>query len=328
MGNAATMGSRKAPPGDVAWGAKSSRPAGTAADSRAAREPGPARVSGRWLLVAIAFSIGAAAVCGWLVLCLLFWQGSWQLLYHPAARVVRTPADAGLTFGAVEFAATDTGVAQLSGWWIPAAADAPYHRFTFIYLHNEDGNLGGTVDAVARLHALGVNVLALDYRGYGKSHFARPSEAHWREDAESSLQYLVQTRHINPAAIVLDGTGLGANLALEVAAQHASLAGVVVESPESEPMGAVFDDARARLVPARLLNHDRYDLNAAARELRIPLLWIAGTSAAGQGQAAEQPAAYKAVPSPKMLVWLDASGGDGEKYADALTRWLDGLRLR
>lgn len=283
------------------------------------------RVSARWLFSAVALVIAAAAVCVWSVLCLLFWQGSWQLLYHPAAAVTRTPADAGLTFDSVTFATTDAGVAKLSGWWIPADAHTPYGRFTFTYLHSQDGNLGDTVDALARLHAAGVNVLAFDYRGYGKSVFSRPSETHWREDAEWAVEYLVQTRHINPATIVLDGTGLGANVALEVAAEHAALAGVVMNSPSTAPINAVFNDPRARLVPARLLNHDRYDLMHPAGELRIPLLWFTPTAPAGHGSETREPEPYQKVNSPKMLVWLDGSGIESKQYRNALGRWLDSL---
>ena len=58
----------------------------------------PPTVSGRWLLSAFAIVIPSAAFCAWAVLCLLFWQGSWQLLYHPTAAIARTPASGGLAF--------------------------------------------------------------------------------------------------------------------------------------------------------------------------------------------------------------------------------------
>ena len=148
------------------------------------------------------------------------------------------------------------------------------------------GNLSDTVDSLARLHAAGVNVLAFDYRGYGQSQFARPSEAHWREDAGWAIEYLTATRHIDPATIVLDGDGLGANLALEMAAAHAELAGVVMDSPLQTPMDAIFNDARAHLVPAHLLVRDRYDLNAAASAVRVPVLWFEREN--GPGQAARK----------------------------------------
>jgi len=284
----------------------------------------PPVVSGRWLLAALCATIAGAAVCCWLALCLLFWQGSWQLLYHPVAAVTRTPASAGLPFDRVSFAATDTGVPRLKGWWIPASPGAARARFTVIYLHGQDGNIGDTVDALARLHDAGVNVLAFDYRGYGESQNTRPSEAHWRQDAEWAIDYLVGTRHIDAGAIVVDGTELGANLALEVGAEHSELAGVVVDSPVQDATGAIFNDARARMVPARLLVRDRYDLDAAAATLRVPpLLWFARTDATG---STKDPEDYSKVAAHKMIFWLNPAGDIYKQSEDALGRWLDGLR--
>lgn len=283
----------------------------------------PPVVSGRWLLAALCVTIAGAAVCCWLALCLLFWQGGWQLLYHPAAAVTRTPASAGLAFDRVAFAATDTGAPRLRGWWIPAAPRAGRARFSVIYLHGQDGNIGDTLGALARLHDAGVNVLAFDYRGYGDSQQARPSEAHWRQDAEWAINYLTGTRHIDAGSIVLDGTGLGANLALEVGAKHPELAGVVVDSPLQDPTGAVFNDARARMVPARLLVRDRYDLGAAAAAVRLPLLWFEHTDAT---DATKDPEAYNGAPASKMIVWLNPTGDMYKQTEDALGRWLDGLK--
>ena len=296
---------------------------GQSLPAHASRHP---TVSGRWLLAALGLALLAAVFCAWCALCLLFWQGSWQFVYHPASQVAQTPASAGVAFDPVEFAATDAGVARLKGWWIPAESAGPFSRFTVLFLHGQDGNLGDTVDALTRLHAAGVNVLAFDYRGYGQSQFVRPSEARWRQDADWALQYLTETRHINPGAIVLDGTGLGANLALEVAARHPSLAGVIVGAPVEAPMSAVFSDARARLVPARLLVRDRYDLDAPAEDLRIPLLWFQPSVRSGQGDST--PEAFQRVAARKMLVWLNPSDDAGKQYQRTLTRWLDSLEVR
>jgi len=92
----------------------------------------PPLVSGRWLLSAVGITLAGAALCGWLALCLLFWQGSWQLLYHPQAAVEKTPASAGLAFSPVAFAATDEGEPRLKGWWIPAAPGSQYGRLTVL----------------------------------------------------------------------------------------------------------------------------------------------------------------------------------------------------
>jgi uncharacterized protein len=280
----------------------------------------PPTVSGRWLLKAIAFSVAAAAFCCWGVFCLLFWQGSWQLLYHPASRVTETPAAAGLHFDAVAFAATDTGTTRLAGWWIPAESQAAFSKYTVLYLHGKDGNLGNTVDSLAELHAAGVNLLAFDYRGYGQSQFVHPSEAHWRQDTEWALQYLTGTRQIAPASIVLDGEGLGADLALEEAAAHSELAGVILRRPIVDPVRVIFSDPRSRLVPARLLVRDRYDLDAPAAKLRFPSLWL--LSSAGPEAPDREPIAYQRVTARKMIVWLGAGSAAKRQLADALSRWL------
>ena len=292
-----------------------------AAQPRNERKTPPPTVSGRWLLTAATLSIVAAGFCAWGALCLLFWQGSWQLLYHPASAITRTPANAGLAFDPVAFATTEAAEARLKGWWIPAEPGARYARFTVLYLHGKDGNLSDSVDAVTALHAAGLNVFAFDYRGYGQSQFQRPSEARWREDADWAIQYLTGTRHVAPGSVVLDGRDLGANMALEVAAAHPELAGVVLDSPIESPMNAVFNDPRAHLVPAHLLVQDRFEMTTAADELKIPSLWFYSAESAHT----EEPNVVKRVSPQKMFVWLKAGPEENQSRADSLARWLDDL---
>jgi hypothetical protein len=171
-------------------------------------------------------------------------------------------------------------------------------------------------------------VLAFDYRGYGQSQFVRPGEAHLRQDAEWAIEYLTGTRHIPPGAIVLDGTALGADLALEEAAAHPELAGVIVESPVTDATHVIFSDARARMVPAHLLVRDRYDLNAAAANVRVPVLWLAWDARSGAGALPHEPGAYGNIADRKMLVWLNSAKNIDMQIVDALTRWLDELPTR
>ncbi|MGC2614635.1 MAG: alpha/beta hydrolase [Terracidiphilus sp.] len=279
-------------------------------------------VSGKWLLSAGATAIAAALLCAWGTLCILFWQGSWQLLYHPASAVTRTPASVNLPFESIGFAANAAGEPQLRGWWIPASSQA---RFTAVYLHGADGNLGDSLNALSRLHTAGLNVFAFDYRGYGQSHFAHPSQTRWREDADSALAYLTGTRHIPASAIVLVGRDLGANLALEVASAHADLAGVVLEAPLESPTAAIFNDARARLVPAHLLVRDRWQSPIAASNVLIPSLWFYWIPERSTELEQDKPEAYEKVPARKSLVWLTDSPDEPEQFMSALSRWIDRL---
>jgi pimeloyl-ACP methyl ester carboxylesterase len=249
------------------------------------------------------------------------------LLYHPSSTVARTPASAGLAFDAVSFAATEAGETRLKGWWIPAGAGARQHRYTVLYLHGQDGNLGDSVDELAALHAAGANVLAFDYRGYGQSLFEHPSEARWRQDATWALAYLTDARQIAATSIVLYGKGLGANLALELAAEHPELAGVVVESPLDDPLRAVFGDPRARMVPARLLVQDRYDTTAATKRLRTPSLWLIATATPDQA-AGRHPEGYDQVAAPKSLVRLAPMPDASQQWSSVLSVWLDELPSR
>jgi len=292
-------------------------------DLRPRRDAFPT-VSPRWLLMAGGVAVFGALACTWLTLCLLYWQGSWQLLYHPKLAISRTPATVKLEFEPIRFATTETGTPQLAGWWIPAS-DA-HARFTMLYLHGADGNVSDAMDTLAKLHDQGLSVLAFDYRGYGQSlpiaSAGRPNEKKLLQDAEWALDYLTQTRRINPVGIVVYGEGLGADLAAELAEHHSSLAGVILAEPPSEPMEMVFADPRSRLIPARLLVSDRYDVRAAAAQLRIPSLWLLAQPADGK---TVQPPGYQADEFAKTLAWLNQPGAGDPHFAETLRRWLDEL---
>jgi pimeloyl-ACP methyl ester carboxylesterase len=285
----------------------------------------PPSVSPRWLLGAIALAFAGASMCCWGAWCILFWQGSWQLLYHPASAVTRTPASVSIPFDSVSFAAAETGQTRLTGWWIPADASAQFRRYTVLYLHGQDGNLANALDELATLHAVGVNVLAFDYRGYGQSEFAKPSEAHWREDTEWALQYLTGTRHIAAGAILVDGRDLGANMALEIAAAHPEIAGVIVRDPIANPAQIIFGDARAKLIPAHLLVRDRFDLDGPASALLIPSLWFLPNASPPKGGNVDASSAFKNVSARKMLAWLAAQPRAPKDESDSLSRWLSDL---
>lgn len=294
--------------------------------SRRATSPAqsaPPTISGRWLLSGFVIALLAAVLCAWGTLCILFWQGSWQLLYHPTSAITKTPANVNLPFESIGFATNVSGQPQLHGWWIPAASQP---RFTAIYLHSQTGNLSDTIDALTPLHDAGLNIFAFDYRGYGQSHFEHPSEKRWREDAESALQYLTGTRHIPLTSIILVARDLGADLALEVAAAHADLAGVILDQPLASPTNVIFSDARSHLVPAHLLVSDRWDTTAAASNLLIPSLWFYRNAASPAGTQAKTPATYEAVPARKAIVWLTNSPDESRQFSSALSAFLDQLQ--
>ena len=283
-------------------------------------------ISPRWLAGAAAIAILAALACAWLTLCLLFWQGSWQLLYHPTATVTRTPASAGIPYEPIKFAATETGTTQLTGWWMPA----PEAKRTVLLLHDANGNLSSAVDTIAALHSQHLNVFAIDYRGYGQSLPAKPSEAQLRQDAESALSWLTITRNIPAQTILVYGVGLGASLAadlaVEPASDHSKLAGVILDQPSGEIMAPVFNDSRSRLVPVHWLVKDRYDLYASTGALDLPSLWLLPQSRVrNPSPKTEASDAYTRAHGQKSAAWLKPPIAADPHFAETLRRWLDDL---
>jgi pimeloyl-ACP methyl ester carboxylesterase len=236
--------------------------------------------SGRWLLGAVAATLGLAALCVYITFCLLFWQGQWQLVFQPSRIITTTPASAGIPFDQVSFDATETGVLQLSGWWIPAEHNAPFAADTLLLLHDGAGSLSDTVPNLVALHSLGINIFAFDYRGFGKSVNIHPSEASTYEDADAAWRYLTETRHLAPSSIVLYGVGLGATIAADTARRHPQAPALVLQDPQPPTLTKLKFDAHTRLLPVRLLFHDRFDLAKTLAEVHTPKLVLSSNDVA------------------------------------------------
>jgi pimeloyl-ACP methyl ester carboxylesterase len=258
-------------------------------------------VSQNWIVAGVLTVVLGALVLAYACLLFLYWQGQWQLLFHPSHIVNAIPANAGLAFQDVRFDTTETGQPLLNGWWIPATgreANGP----TALYLHGADGSLANTVPDLAALHAAGLNVFAFDYRGYGQSAWARPSEQRWRQDAAAAWTYLADTRHLAPDAILLCGRGYGASVAADLAAAHPHTRALVLINPRPPAMQALEADSRSRYVPVRLLAHDRFNPAPILQTLPTPKLFLAPSPGIPYAASAAPPKAIvRSAPGPSPL---------------------------
>src|SRR5438309_10751551 len=94
----------------------------------------PEVVSPIWLVKAIALTIVAALLCGYLTFCLLFYQGQWQLVLHPT-RTAASPASIdGISYELVRFGPDESATPQLTGWWTPAASGSRSSSITILFL--------------------------------------------------------------------------------------------------------------------------------------------------------------------------------------------------
>ena len=203
-------------------------------------------------LVAIYFAIG-----------LLFWQGQWQLIFHPSHIVASTPSSEGMPFDEVRFDATETGQTRLTGWWVPAGAGVSEKGPTILYLHDARGSLSDALPDIRALHALGSEVFAFDPRGFGKSEWAKPSEAHWNQDADAALYYLASIRHIGPSQVIVIGRGLGGTIAANLTIKHPEIKRLVMIDPQPPTLGLLEGPRWTHILPVRLLARDRFNPSAA-----------------------------------------------------------------
>jgi hypothetical protein len=256
-------------------------------------------------------AISVAAAFAYASLCLLFYQGQWQMVLHPSRTITATPASPGIKFDDVRFDYTETGSARLDGWWIPAEKDARWSKSVMLYLHGGTGSLSDCVDDLATLHSLGINVFAFDYRGYGHSTGPTPREKRMTEDAQAAWTYLTDTRHFEAKSIVVYGAGIGASLAAELAARHAP-AGLILDGPSDAAQKIIGSDARSRILPGWIIS-ERFDPAETLKNLAGPKLFLDRSAMKSRTEELYGPAAF-----PKEYFELKQDG-----YEPTLRRFFD-----
>jgi len=159
---------------------------------------------------------------------------------------------------------TSDGV-KLHFWWI-----APKNaEFTFLCFHGNAANIANREDIYRFLADLPVNVLAVEYRGYGKSE-GSPTEAGLYLDAQAAYDHLVRERGIPPQKIVVFGVSLGTAVAADLVSQR-EVGGLVLEAP--------FPSAKAvarRVYPflpgLGSVVRSKFDTAAKLKNIHVPVL--------------------------------------------------------
>jgi hypothetical protein len=159
---------------------------------------------------------------------------------------------------------------KLHALWLPSdRADAP----VMLYLHGARWDVLSSSFRMRRLHALGVSVLGIDYRGFGRSSAALPSEAMAYEDARAAWDWL-RHRHSKLPRLIY-GHSLGSAIAVHLASEVDDEAGLIVEGAFTS-IPDVYSTLRFGWLPLRPLITQRFD--AAERIARIgsPVLVVHG----------------------------------------------------
>lgn len=260
----------------------------------------------RWLAAAMAVAILVGAGCSQLA------EKERELTF----RVVPGTASwfSGLPAGVQETDLTVESGAKpqhIHAWWWPAPTDdAP----AVLYLHGSRWNLTGQTSRIEQLHAFGFSVLAIDYRGFGKSDGELPSEETVYEDARVAWQRLTELQP-DPNKRLIYGHSLGGAVAIDLAAWLSEAAakagtsvpahGLIVESSFTT-LADIAQVVTSPWLPVKLLLSQKFDSLSKVRELRMPVLIVHG---AGDiyvpARFSEE--LYAAAPEPKKLLLVDGA---------------------
>ncbi len=183
---------------------------------------------------------------------------------------------------------------RVHGWWM----ESPGAQHTLVYFHGARVNLSGSVYRLRGFQSAGYNVLAIDYRGFGKSSPGLPSEESVYEDAQAAWKWL-DGRVPDRSKRILYGHSLGAPIAAEVALRDGSgAAALVLESgftsiPEMTVLG--------------MLVSQRMDLLDKVGRLELPVLIVHGAEDKIVPPEMSR-RLYEAARGPKRLLMVEGAG--------------------
>lgn len=223
-----------------------------------------------------------------------------RLIFYPDRLVPPPPAGVDELW----FAAADG--TRLHGWYAGAESGAP----TLIWSHGNGGNIAGRADVLLALRARGLNLLAYDYRGYGKSE-GTPSEAGVYQDVLGAYDRIRETG--TPAErIICFGESLGGAVSLYLASERPCAAVAVVST-----FTTLRDVGRSHFGPLAALTGDRFNSLRRAGALGVPVLIAHGTRDEIVPFALGEKL-YSAAPEPKRFVRVEGAGHNDIFASDEL----------
>jgi fermentation-respiration switch protein FrsA (DUF1100 family) len=200
-----------------------------------------------------------------LALMLYLFQGRMVFLSNlPDRALGASPSDIGLDYEDVSLTTSDNE--RLHGWYIPAADS----RGVLLFFHGNAGNISHRLDSIKIFHELGLDVLIIDYRGYGQS-TGKTTEQGTYLDAQAAWDYLTNSRRVPAGRIIVFGRSLGGAIGAWLGAQNTPAA-VIIESSFSSGV----DMARRiyPFLPVRLITRLQYPVVDYAAQLDCPVLVV------------------------------------------------------
>jgi fermentation-respiration switch protein FrsA (DUF1100 family) len=232
----------------------------------------------------------------------VIWAAQRRLIYFPIGGAPSVDAD-GPSASAVSFSTAD-GL-HLNAWWFAAAASPP--RATVVVFNGNAGNRAHRVPLAEALRRGGLQVLLVDYRGFGGNP-GSPSERGLAADSRAAYAYVARRADVDPSRLVYFGESLGSAVAIDLASDHPPAA-LILRSPFTSM--ADIGGHHYPFLPVRWLLRDRFPSIDRIGRIRSPLLVIAGDRD-GIVPLEHSRRLYDAAGSPKTLKVI--RGADHNDY--------------
>ena len=268
----------------------------------------------------VALRLAAYPLIAYLTACaFLYLEQSRFLFPAPATFETITPASRGLEFGDLRISVNPSD--SIHAWWIPS--DVSSQKAVLVFHGNGYVLESTAVDEATRLHAIGTNLLLLDYRGYGLSTPIAPNEVTIDEDAESALNYLFRDRALAASKVYLLGRSIGSGPATYLAERNPGLGGLILESPFSSIEDAAAESVYLRIFPLALILRTHFANLKRISRVHCPLLIVSGT-ADTLTPAWMAKKIFAQANKPKQLYLVSGAGHNDliESGADPLTQVL------
>lgn len=189
-----------------------------------------------------------------------------KLLYFPD-RQIGTPEQYDLSGFSEIFAETVDGF-SIQFWYNPAKTNMP----TILYFHGNASHIGNRAGIYSALSGKGFGVLAVSYRGYGKSE-GTPSEEGLYTDGRTAISFLKNTRKIPVSNIIIYGESLGTGIATKMANEY-QVGAVVLQAPYTSVTGRAAEIYF--FLPVKLMIFDHFDSLSRISQIKAPILIFHG----------------------------------------------------
>ncbi|VAX24643.1 hypothetical protein MNBD_NITROSPINAE02-2018 [hydrothermal vent metagenome] len=190
-----------------------------------------------------------------------------KFLFHPDRSLELSPKMLGLKYTDVTI---KSGNQNMHGWYFPGNEK----NGVVVFYHGNAGNMADRLSFIKFLKPLQLNILMIDYRGYGNSQ-GYPSIKGIEEDGVATVEWLLNNNKIKPRQIVLWGRSMGGAAALAAASEYPDVAGVIAESTFISLRAIAADFAP--WAPVALIT-DRWKNAEILASLKTPKLIIHGVN--------------------------------------------------